>query len=262
VQKLSSVVAVVLSLVALALVALDEPSAVQGPIEPSGGASAAPTDRLAELEREVGRLRAELALRPVPSGTSGEDSRRVVEAAVRLDELEEASRRVAELETRLASVEGDVIGLREQAPVTMTFSTSRPQPEGDVVDWQLRAMDAGATAEERLAALRALRFAEWEGGDARTGEVVAAMVDLARTADDAGVRADVWRQLDEVADPAMLDPLLAALANDPDSEVREEAAETLAPFLPNPIVEAALRAAFENDASRDVREQAGESLAR
>ena len=44
------------------------------------------------------------------------------------------------------------------------------------------------------------------------------------------------------------------------ADLSEEAAETLADFLPDPSVEAALRFAMDNDESQSVRRQAAESL--
>jgi len=58
----------------------------------------------------------------------------------------------------------------------------------------------------------------------------------------------------------MLGPLLDALAHDTSTKAREEAAETLADFLPDARVEAALRDAMDSDPDRSVRRQAARSL--
>lgn len=55
-------------------------------------------------------------------------------------------------------------------------------------------------------------------------------------------------------------PLLDALANDPWAKAREEASETLADFLCDATVEAALRRAMEEDEDAGVCRQAAESL--
>jgi hypothetical protein len=47
---------------------------------------------------------------------------------------------------------------------------------------------------------------------------------------------------------------------DQDPKVREEAAETLAPFWSDPYVQSALRSAAENDPDEKVRKQARETL--
>jgi hypothetical protein len=63
-------------------------------------------------------------------------------------------------------------------------------------------------------------------------------------------------------DPRLRQPLLDALAYDPHAKAREEAAESLADFLPDLSIEAALRFAAENDADAGVRRQAAASLVR
>jgi hypothetical protein len=64
-----------------------------------------------------------------------------------------------------------------------------------------------------------------------------------------------------VKDPRLRQPLLDALAFDAHPKAREEAAETLAGFMPDAVVEAALNAAAANDADEAVRRQAKHSLA-
>ncbi len=86
-------------------------------------------------------------------------------------------------------------------------------------------------------------------------------LELARTLSKGETRADVWRQLSHVTDRRLRQPLLDALAYDEHAKAREEAAETLADFLPDRAVEGALRAAMENDVDAGVRRQAAESLA-
>ena len=115
---------------------------------------------------------------------------------------------------------------------------------------------------EKLAALRELRGEELpDGTDAREA-IVGSMIDLVRTSADPSARADAWRQLHGVADPAMRDPLLYSLQNDPSASVRSEAAETLDHFISDPVVADALRNAGQRDADERVRKQAARSLAR
>jgi HEAT repeat protein len=112
-----------------------------------------------------------------------------------------------------------------------------------------------AAVAERLAALRALRAA-----NGRTNDIVQAMLKLQATSADANVRADVFRQLSGVTDPVMKPHLINGMLKDNDAKVREEAAETLAPFWSDPYVQSALRSAAENDPDEKVRKQALESL--
>jgi len=86
------------------------------------------------------------------------------------------------------------------------------------------------------------------------------MIALVHRSEDGDVRADVWRQMDGVVDPLLATALLDTLANDPYAQAREEAAESLAPFLPDAGVESALRAAAQYDEDEDVRAQASSSL--
>ena len=76
----------------------------------------------------------------------------------------------------------------------------------------------------------------------------------------AKVRADIFRQLSGVRDPALKPHLINGMLKDEDPKVREEAAETLAPFGSDPYVQSALKAAAQNDSDQKVREQAIESL--
>jgi len=127
-------------------------------------------------------------------------------------------------------------------------------------EWARRANDPGIAERDRLDALRRLRGKRnADGTDARLA-AVQGMVELARYSENASTRADVWRQLSGVTDPGMRQALLDALRDDPSPEVREEAAETLADFLPDAAVQAALQWAADNDPDADVRAQAFESL--
>ncbi len=76
------------------------------------------------------------------------------------------------------------------------------------------------------------------------------------------MRADVFRQLSGVKDAILKPPLIDALQRDKYPKVREEAAETLAPFLADPYVRAALTSAAQNDPDEKVQKQARETLER
>jgi len=217
------------------------------------------TARVAALEQQVGKTALEASEPrievPVPVTGAPVPDRSTAAAIV-------------ELSTHLARVEAELAELKAKSEVRAVVDpiipNSRPSPEAidaALEQLTLRARDVAATEEQRLAALRELRGkTRPDGLDARLA-VLDDMLVLAQNSTDPAVRADVWRQLSNVTDPRLKQPLLDALAFDKDAKAREEAAETLAGFLPDAKVEAALRQALQNDASEDVRKQAGKSLA-
>ena len=120
-----------------------------------------------------------------------------------------------------------------------------------------RILDTALTAEQRLAALRTLRFSS---PLERTAEVVESMLALLEASGEADVRADICRQLDKVTDPRFQAALLFRVMRDPSAKVREEAAESLGPMAGDPAVKAALEQAAAGDADERVRRQAERSL--
>lgn len=202
--------------------------------------------RIDALERERHHERTPTRLEPAPPPREEANAAR-----------DEAGR--AELEARMARL--------EQRIATSAVEGTKVAPAevlaGKQTSDELRALvrDARRSEEERLRALGDLRGRfEPDGTDARLA-VLDEMILLARTSVDAKTRADVWRQLSRVTDERLKQPLLDALAFDADAKAREEAAETLAGFRTDPVVDAALRAAAQNDASANVRRQANGSLA-
>ena len=224
--------------------------------EAAAVAPPSPSSELVARVEALERSLAELAARPAPLAArpAAPTEREPVVEAVGADELAELRVRVAALErsgsTDPGSVERRVReeerALREQQDVEASLGI---------------ALDPTASEEDRLLALGRLRHSELaDGSDARTPEVVDAMILLAETTADPAVRADVFRQLHRSGDPALKGPLLVALASDPSAEVRSEAAETLGDYLDDPAVVAALETAKAYDVDEDVREQADESL--
>jgi hypothetical protein len=129
------------------------------------------------------------------------------------------------------------------------------EPPADVAQARQAALNVNASAEERLAALRTLRTA-----DARSSEIVQAMLQLQANSQDPAVRADIFRQLSGVKDATLKPPLINALLKDAHPKVREEAAETMAPFLADPYIRSALASAAQNDIDEKVKAQARETL--
>lgn len=173
------------------------------------------------------------------------------------------SKTTGELEAKLAELEARLskFAVNEKPTRGAAGAVMPSERKVDVGELHRTARDATRTEEERLRALGDLRgLRDADGSDARLA-VLDDMLLLAQTSTNEKTRADVWRQLSHVTDARLKRPLLDALAFDTSAKAREEAAETLADFLPDAHVDAALRAASQNDADQAVRRQAGASLA-
>ena len=97
--------------------------------------------------------------------------------------------------------------------------------------------------------------------DSWTDEIVAEVVRIGSTSTDPMLRANIWRQAHaRRTHPLLLQPLLFALTNDPETTAREEAAETLDLYLDQPGVLEALQIAAQYDANPAVQRQATISL--
>ena len=119
------------------------------------------------------------------------------------------------------------------------------------------AVNRALSTVERIKALEALR----QIPDGRSREVTVAMVELIQNPDiGSRFRAHIIRNLDGVTFEELKEPLIQALLNDPDHEVREETAETLWHYLGDPRVMEAMEYAKENDAARNVREEAARRI--
>jgi len=167
--------------------------------------------------------------------------------------------RLAAIERRLTAAEAQGRA-KDVAGSELAIALFRPRDERPPEEWIELARGSDATTEEMLSALRELRFDELEDGTDARLPVLNEMIALVHRSEDGDVRADVWRQMDGVVDPLLATALLDTLANDPYAQAREEAAESLAPFLPDAGVESALRAAAQYDEDEDVRAQASSSL--
>ncbi|MEO6708100.1 MAG: hypothetical protein ABI054_07335 [Planctomycetota bacterium] len=216
------------------------------------------TDRIAALEKQNLELTARLEATPIQSATT--DVREPALQTPRSEAIPELTLRIARLETELADLRAKAETDRA-IPAGPARIPSLGAASAALDQATQAARDLAATEAQRLSALRDLRgLKRADGTDARLA-VLDDMILLAQTSTDAASRADIWRQLSHVTDSRLKQPLLDALAFDKDAKVREEAAETLADFLPDAVVEAALRSAMQNDASAGVKKQAIESLA-
>jgi RNA polymerase sigma factor (sigma-70 family) len=181
----------------------------------------------------------------------------------------------------LLRLRGEVARLRQQAAELGTLrreneklrtslaSGQRQQPEGSLASiWladsnrvaaaQAVVFNAAAGVADKLEALRILRVV-----NARSDDVVKQMMQAYLSTNDARLRADVFRQLSGVT-TAELKPLLVEAVRDTSqaSEIRQEAAETLAHYLPDPDAKAWLEHLVANDADAEVREEAARRLQR
>jgi hypothetical protein len=249
-----ALVALVIAITALLLQAFARLPASDVRARGSGaeGASIAALEaRVDALESAADELRRALASNVlVPAGPPAER-----EPAAQ--DRRAADARVEELAARLALLEGRLLANDQDASERVTRNELERGRMG-IDDARARAQDLAASEEERLQGLRALRGQRLEDGTDARLLVLDDMLELARGSQDGAVRADVWRQLSGVTDRRLLQPLLDALAFDTSVKAREEAAETLADFLPDPAADAALRHAADNDPDKGVREDARE----
>ena len=120
-------------------------------------------------------------------------------------------------------------------------------PATQIVEARATLLNTALSDAERIHALSEL----YDGLDPIEGEfdsvVIATAVQIGSSSPDARARFAAWLHVHGVDDPNLLQPLLHALANDPDADVREAAALALNTFLDEPGVrDALLRAASED----------------
>ncbi len=146
--------------------------------------------------------------------------------------------------------------VRNEIRLSMLSETERQE--------ELRAtvLDTTKTDRERSLALGNLWMGMFRNSnpEALSGEVVVAMVEMARTSNSPRIRSEVWSYLNGTSDPYLVQPLLDALANDSDERVRDAAAKGLTEFLAESGVHEALEQARVNDASPLVRKTVNEAL--
>lgn len=168
--------------------------------------------------------------------------------------------------SELLRLRGEVGRLRQQASAQEALQKgnvrlrARPDPAqssvDDVASAKAAILDPATAVDRKVAALRILRSA-----NARSDDIVKQMLQVYHSTVDANVRADIFRQLNRVTIPELKTILLEAV-RDPlqDSTVREEAAETLSSYLPDPDVQAMLEHLAAEERDPKVRAQAAASL--
>jgi cell division protein FtsB len=211
------------------------------------------TSRIEALEKKNAELQARIEAGKLETPGS-------TRAPVENSATEGLTARVTEVERQLAELRSKV-EVQAQLKANPQPGLVKPEaPPATLDEATRRARDPSATEAQRLAALHELRMLKLpDGTDARLA-VLDDMIRLAQSSTDGDARADVWRQLNHITDARLKQPLLDALAFDTDKKAREKAADTLTDFLPDKVVEAALRQALQNDPSPDVKKQAAKSL--
>jgi hypothetical protein len=145
---------------------------------------------------------------------------------------------------------------REQAGRKLAEAAQR-----GLKDSQRVAMDRRASEKDRIDAFQQLRNKQTEDGqDARSHDVILAMLDLAEHSDSEDSRMNVYRNLHGANDLAARDGMLWGLAHDPSPKVREKIAGDLDTFAGDSLVESALRVAADGDADGGVRARASKTM--
>jgi hypothetical protein len=210
-------------------------------------------ERLQELADQTAALRAELD--HLASARRDELSPRQP-----MERVPEQASVPPEWLQRLTAIEQSVAALqRPSKEPKVRVEPTRRDPT-DLTEARRRATDSLASEQERLAALKALRGLKVGGQPAISRDVVLSMIDLAEHSEDASMREDVYRNLHGVKDSLLRDSMLRALASDPSPKVRQKVAQDIDTFLPDPVVENALRQAADGDLDPGVREQALKTL--
>jgi len=125
---------------------------------------------------------------------------------------------------------------------------------------------AAAATITNPAATEQAKVAAWgmvsaSGADYLTDSIVVEVTRIGMTSADPNVRADIWRIARATeTHPLLLQPLLQALASDPDGNVRAAAARALDQYLDEGGVIEALESAAQYDPDAAVRERAAASL--
>jgi hypothetical protein len=136
------------------------------------------------------------------------------------------------------------------------MAQSTPPGSNDVASANAVIFDPTAPVTAKLAALRILRSA-----NARTDGVVKQMLQAFHASDNPDVRADIFRNLSRMTTPELKTPLLQAVSNSNEHpNVRQEAAENMAGFLPDPDVKAWLETLAFSEPDPEVRLAARRSI--
>ncbi|QDU69787.1 hypothetical protein Pla86_49070 [Planctomycetes bacterium Pla86] len=254
-----------LALAVLALVGAAAALAVANRRAPSGQ----PDLDLELIERDVARLEAlQSALRSELDDFAEAASQAPVTTPLAAGEAapEDVVLALAQLETRVDELEEE-FALGIYGPVADDWNRREAQalelPRSSLARdgleaYRVQLSDAANRDDERLGALRMLQLFpdEMVEGD----WLVAAAIDLIRTAQDPEVVENAVEAVARERDPRYLAALVEVLEGSASEGARCEAADALRDYVGDPRVELALRTASDTDPSADVRKHARRAL--
>ncbi len=115
-------------------------------------------------------------------------------------------------------------------------------------------MDSNLDDKERNSAVYQLSWQHNDQDGPIDSELTRALVQLAQTSADPQTRLSTWWPLRNMAGPEIMEPVIGALRDDPDVDVRITAADVLADrFLEEPDIREALAGSMKSDPSPLVR---------
>jgi flagellar basal body-associated protein FliL len=213
-----------------------------------------------QLARDMEKLQADVArLETNSNSTAGAETRPMPDRST--DPSPEIARRLDALEQEIAALQGQMNLLTSERELAARKITEAKLVE--LSDAQRVAMDRRASEKDRLAALNGLRGRQTaDGQDARSHDVIVAMLDIAERSESEDSRLDVYRSLHGSDDPAVRDSMLRALTQDSSSKVRKKVAQDIDTYLDDPLVQSGLRRSADLDADLSVRAQAAETLSK
>lgn len=157
---------------------------------------------------------------------------------------------------RLARLEEAVLKLSQATDYLMERG-ELPPDANKMAELAGRFADASLSDRERIDAFRLLRRS-----DGLTDHLVHQAANWLQSATNAGTRRNLLQQMDGLTNAALKGPLLGMLSAETSSNVREEIVENLQAFAEDPAVEAQLWDRLRNDPDDDVREEAADALRR
>jgi HEAT repeats len=208
--------------------------------------------RVAELERSAPELRTDAT----PTGTASrtDPGRRAIDAHNNILSLAHLEKRLLALESRVPDREADrnLFGggqarIREQSRAEIIRTA-----QGIILNTE-------SSETDKINAHGMLRRVD----NAYTPRMTQEMIDIGRTSESAGVRAQVWTLFDGSSAaklPELIPALTDSLFHDDSPQVRSEAAETLGNFASDAHVIALLEQVAKNDGDASVRRKATRTL--
>lgn len=204
------------------------------------------------IQTEYSRFSVKLRYRNLQNGTAFG-----VTSYFRLSDSNQQSRREPD------TVLPDAVARLAESLEQSLFPEANPDRLQKSADAEAIFLNTSLSDRERLEALKDLSPPKIRGYSERRidrGEevfseaVVITAAQIATESEDRSVRYGIWSEMVGVRDPYLIQPLLHALANDTDADVRSQVAKTLVDFIDEPGVRDALDYARIHDADEKVRD--------